>query len=316
MSNSTKGKQRLADERGFSLLQMLVTVAIISTVAGFSVFGISSARSATRLRNSARAFAQNVEKARLDAIRRHDGTNVEFTSPNTYDITMDFANNGTRQTRTFTLETNVSLIDNTGAAITASPYPYADFDWRGRTTECNMLFGMKNDRSDQLVVQVAGSGDITVNNTITTLPTVTYNNVNSTSDVSQSAALTGTDTKFNLSPCGSSSGGGGGGSGGTVPTPTVTCTAGTLTASTGYITIRRNGGSTGSVTISVTGSGTITATPDANLRATPSSQNIGSSSGGSATFAISSITRTRGNFNLKFNYGTCSPATVYVKVTN
>ncbi len=105
---------------------------------------------------------------------------------------------------------------------------------------------MKNDRSDQLVVQVAGSGDITVNNTITTLPTVTYNNVNSTSDVSQSAALTGTDTKFNLSPCGSSSGGGGGGSGGTVPTPTVTCTAGTLTASTGYITIRRNGGSTGS----------------------------------------------------------------------
>jgi len=293
----------------------MLVVAIACVVIVFAVFGIRSARAEMRLHNSARVFTQNVERARIDAIRRHDVANVEFTSPNTYEITMDFDNDGTAQTRAFTLDTDVSLVDDAGVPITAAPYPYADFDWRGRTSECSMLFRVKNDRGNQLVVQVAGSGDITVNSAITSMPTIAYNTVSSTSDVSETAVLTGTDTKFNLSPCGTTSGGGGGG-GTTVPPPTVTCSAGTLTTSTGYITVRKNGGSTQSVNVTVTGAGTITATPAPNLSASPSSQGVASSGGGSASFTISSITRTRGTFEVKFYFGTCSPATVYVKVTN
>src|SRR3712207_7314175 len=44
--------------------------------------------------------------------------------------------------------------------------PWADFDWRGRTYECSAVFRMKNTRGEQTSVQIAGSGDITVNSTI------------------------------------------------------------------------------------------------------------------------------------------------------
>src|SRR3712207_8397498 len=53
----------------------------------------------TTLFRSARVFAQNVERARLDAIRRHDTSNVEFISPTTYEITMDYTGSGVKTTR-------------------------------------------------------------------------------------------------------------------------------------------------------------------------------------------------------------------------
>ncbi|HYH85304.1 MAG TPA: prepilin-type N-terminal cleavage/methylation domain-containing protein, partial [Pyrinomonadaceae bacterium] len=89
MSPSTKSKRSFTDSRGFSLLEMMLVVAIACVVIVFAVFGIRSARAEMRLHNSARVFTQNVERARIDAIRRHDVANVEFTSPNTYEITMD-----------------------------------------------------------------------------------------------------------------------------------------------------------------------------------------------------------------------------------
>ena len=314
-----KANRNLADSRGFSLLQMLIVVAIVAIVVGFSVFGIRSARAAQRLQTSARVFAQTVEKARLDAIRRHDSTRVEFTDASTYEVTMDFAGNGTNQTRTFTLETGVTVTGDNGATLAAADYPYAIFDWRGRLNinECNTLFRMRNERSDQLTVQVAGSGDITVNNAVTNMPTVTYTTVSSTADVVPTATLTGGDTHLNLSPCGVSGGGGGGGGGGTTPPPpTVTCTAGTMTLSTAYVQVSRNGGSTQTVNITVNAPGTINASPDSNLRVTPSTQTFSSSSGGTATFTVASINKNKGTYSVKFNFATCTPATLYVKVVN
>jgi len=299
---------------------MLITLAVIAVMASISVIGIRSARAGVRLQSSARAFAQNVEKARLDAIRRRSTTHVEFTSANTYEITMDFTGSGTgTQTRAYTLDTNVALAaDADGAAISAGTtnYPWADFDWRGRTGQCNMLFSLTNERGDITVVQVAGSGDITVNRSaITTISNVTYTNVNSTSDISPSMVLNGNATPLNVTPCGS---GGVGltGSGGTVPPPVVTCTGSTMSLSTGYVTIRRNGGSTQTINVTVTAAGTISATPDSNLSVTPATRSVSSSSGGTYTFTVSSVSKTRGTFAVQFNFATCSPATLYVKVTN
>lgn len=282
--------------------------------------GIKASRSSTRLGNSARAFAQMAERARLDAIRRRTTTHIEFTDSNTYEVTMDFTNSGSPTTRTVTLDPGVVVTDDTGTTLTSSSdsLPYADFDWRGRTYECNMLFRFKNDRSDRLIVQVAGSGDISVNSAITGLATVGYTNVNATSDVNPSATLSGNDTKLNLSPCGSTSTVPGGGS---CTNCSQGCAAGTITPSTIYISdLKRNGGNTRTVTMTVTAAGNITAVPDSsgNLSVSPSAaQSITASSGGAVTYTIRSITKSMGTFSVKFYYSSCNNAavTVNVKVT-
>jgi Tfp pilus assembly protein FimT len=323
VSPKAKPVRRFGDERGFSLIQLVVALAVGSIIAGFSIFGIKAARSSTRLGNSARAFAQAAERARLDAIRRRTTTHIEFTDSNKYEITMDFAGNNTSQTRSFTLDDGVVIADTNWATMNANSdsLPYADFDWRGRTAECNMLFNFKNDRSERLTVQIAGSGDISVNSSANVNSnTISYTNVNSTSDVNPSASLTGTDTKCNLSPCGVTAGSTtcatSGGSGGTPPPQQ--CLTGTLQPSTTYITdLKRNGGNTRTVTITVSGAGQITLTPDStgNVSVSPSTtQTITSSSGGSVTYTLRSVTRSISTFYIKFSYSNCN-VTVAVKVT-
>src|SRR6186997_2593657 len=96
-------------QRGFTLMQMVITIAIIAIVTTFGVLGIKTARAEFRLQNSARLFATYVEKARADSIRRHAGTgqesSIETFGPGngTYAVTMDFGA-GVVETRNFVLE--------------------------------------------------------------------------------------------------------------------------------------------------------------------------------------------------------------------
>src|SRR5205085_9606232 len=159
-----------------------------------------------------------------------------------------------------------------------------------------------------------GSGDITVNSAATSVPNINYTSVNSSTDIATRTVMNGNNNPLNLSPCGT--GGVGVGGGGSVPPPSVTCTAGTVTLSTGYVTVSRNGGSTQTVNVTVPGAGTVTAVPDANLGVTPSTRSVSSSSGGTVSFTVSSVNKTRGTFAVKFYFATCSPDILYVKVTN
>jgi hypothetical protein len=143
---------------GFTTMQMIVTIAIISIVSIFGVLGITNARAEFRLQNSARLFASYVEKARVDAIRRHAPIGqeswVETFGPGTsnYAVTMDFGS-GFLETRTFQLETG--LVFSTAAQRVT-------FDWRGRITQAWVfqIFSSYLERS--MPVDVSGSGDITV----------------------------------------------------------------------------------------------------------------------------------------------------------
>lgn len=319
---------RFGDSRGFSLMQMVVTASIVSILMTVAVLGLRSARAAMRLNNSARVFAQNVERARLDAIRRHDQSNVEFTNATTYEITMDFLGNGGRQTRQFTLEGGVALVDANGNSLTnpdgtmtTDDLPYADFDWRGRTTMCSMQFPMKNTQGSMVKVQVAGSGDITVNSSVSSVPTVGYTTVNATSDIAPNTTITGIETKLNLSPCDATTttttSGGTTTTTTTVPPPVAVCSTGGLSINKGLITVRRNGGSSDTVAVTVTSPGTITSVVPSNLTVTASSsQTIAASTGGSVTYTVRSNNKTRGTFAVKFNFSNCTPVTLNVKVVN
>ncbi len=145
-------------QRGFTITQMVVTLAIIAVVSTGGVLGIRTARAEFRLQNSARLFATYIEKARADAIRRHAATgqesSVETFGPGStqYAITMDYGS-GVVETRTFELESGLSF-------VTAAKK--VTFDWRGRITEA-WVFQVHSEYLERnLPVDVSGAGDITV----------------------------------------------------------------------------------------------------------------------------------------------------------
>jgi Tfp pilus assembly protein FimT len=135
---------------GFSIMQMVITLAIAMLVTGFAVVGITRARDQFRLTSSAREFAAYVERARADAVRRHDGASVQTIDETSFTVTMDFDGDGTLESRTFTLKSGVRF--TTGQKSVA-------FDWRGRTPQ-EQSFGFSNGRNT-VSVGVTGSGDVT-----------------------------------------------------------------------------------------------------------------------------------------------------------
>ena len=145
-------------QRGFTITQMVITLAIIAIVSTFGVLGIKSARAQFQLQNAARLFASYVEKARADSIRRHAATGQESSvemfgiGTTAYAVTMDFGNG--IETRTFQLEPGVTF--GTAAAKVT-------FDWRGRLLGEAVVFQIQsNYLNERVPVDVSGSGDITV----------------------------------------------------------------------------------------------------------------------------------------------------------
>ena len=143
-------------QSGFTIMQMVVTIAIVAIVSTFGVLGIKNARAEFRLQNSARQLAVYLEKARADAIRRHATSGsaswVETFGPgtNTYNVRMDFGS-GTLETRTMQLESGVTFTTNAQRTT---------FDWRGRISS-RWVFQVFNG-TKSMPVDVSGSGDITV----------------------------------------------------------------------------------------------------------------------------------------------------------
>ncbi|HEX5704559.1 MAG TPA: hypothetical protein VFX97_15265 [Pyrinomonadaceae bacterium] len=138
---------------GFSILQLVITVALVMIITGFAVVGITRARDHVRLVNSARQFAAYVEKSRADSVRRHaapaNAATVAVLDNNTYAITLDWDGFGAVSTRNFDLEQGVTFTTIKTIA----------FDWRGRIPQ-EESFGFDNGRN-QVNIHVTGSGDVT-----------------------------------------------------------------------------------------------------------------------------------------------------------
>ena len=156
-----KREQKPKDERGFSLIQILVTVSVIAVVSTFGVMAIGSARASLRLSGSARELAGYLEKARSNAIRRNDTADpavVTIVDANSYTVRMDFDGNGTMETRTFTLPSGVTF-DNGSIGVSAV------FDWRGRVPN-QLGIVLNNDRGASSSINLSGAGDVTLDNEI------------------------------------------------------------------------------------------------------------------------------------------------------
>src|SRR5215813_8920357 len=151
LGTTTFATKASTKQGGFTLVQLLVTIAVISIVSTIAAMGISSARASIRLSNSARQFATRVERARGDAVRRHSTAVVQMLDNSTYAITMDYGASGTASTMNFSLESGVTFITDL-KTIT--------FDWRGRIpTEESIGFSNESGTAN---VDITGSGDITI----------------------------------------------------------------------------------------------------------------------------------------------------------
>lgn len=142
--------------RGFSILQLVITIAVMMIVTGFAVVGITRARDHVRLMNSARQFAAYVERGRGDSVRRHAAAGNQATvvvaDNNSYSVTMDWDGFGNVSVRNFDLEQGIAFTPGMeGKSVS--------FNWRGRTTE-EQSFGFTNGRNS-VNVHVTGSGDVT-----------------------------------------------------------------------------------------------------------------------------------------------------------
>ena len=287
-------------QHGIGVAELVIVMAIIAIVSTFALIQIRSSRSALRVQNSVRQLASYMEKARADAVRRRGNTTVKFTDPRTYTVEMDFNGSGSVSLRTFTFQDDVSL--------SSSDLPSVRFNWRGRIltagSSCVTTFSVSDTPGNGLSVDVSGSGDVTVENQQPDLPNVVYsNNLNSSDGVDSRSVVTGNGTTDNT-PCMDLSGGGIGADSGP-----PSCN---IQVNSTNIAIKKNGGATGSVLVSMSNPSLVVATFPSNLTVSPTSQSVSTGS----NFSISSKNTLRGPFNVTFTSQCGSSITIKVNVTN
>jgi len=306
-------------EHGFSLLQLIVVLAVTVTVSTVAVMSIQGARRSLRLANSGRQLADYLEKARGDSVRRRaqpgNQASVQQLDNNTYRVTMGFNGSSTLTSRDFDLESDV-VFDSNPQTIT--------FDWRGRPiTGVETTFLLRNG-SGPLNIDVTGSGDVTISPEAfqdSDIP-----NINLNANVSGDAVIDQPDPNASPTPTPSPSPGASPSpspspgaspspSPGASPSPNPSPIICVPVISTPLISIHKNGGSA-PVTITLTGGGSGTVLIESNppnLTVTPATQTI--TAGGSATFTILSNDNSRGNFTVEFSTP-CGFTRVAVSVLN
>ena len=153
-SDKITRRKSFSRQAGFTTVQMLITLAIVTIVSTFALFAIDSARASVRLTGSTREFAGYLEKARSNAIRRNATSEVTILNQNSYSVTMDFDGDGTVETRTINLQSGVTFPAG-HVGITAQ------FDWRGRVPG-QIGFELNSDCCQPSTIHVSGAGDVTI----------------------------------------------------------------------------------------------------------------------------------------------------------
>src|SRR5262245_13889493 len=74
----TDRSKKTKTQAGFSMMQLLITLGVVSIVSGLAFMGITSARQRIRLTNSSRLLASYIERARVDSVRRHPMSSADM----------------------------------------------------------------------------------------------------------------------------------------------------------------------------------------------------------------------------------------------
>ncbi len=347
----TKRRKKPATQRGYSMMQLLVTLAVVSVVSGLAVMGIASARQRIRLTNSSRMLASWAEKARVDSVRRHPTdpaqmSGIEVLNKTTYRVKMDFDGNGTVETKDITLDEGVEFATDPIALV---------FDWRGRlvdldTTEIKVSIALQwgDDPDDQRLVDITRSGDVTLDSDVYLDDIPNVNAIEARSGVDSGSTL-GANNNPNATPTPTPAteesptpnpsptpevidlpppdGGGGGEETTPDPTPTPTPTPTPAPTPSGSPSVDPNPTPTPCLVSQTTspsplsfskhsgGTVSFTVNPSGSVEFVDGPNNLSVTRISGNSFAISSLNNTRGNFTLTFNTP-CGSQAVSVTVVN
>ena len=346
----TNRRTKTGKQSGFSMMQLLITFAIVSVVSGLAILGITEAKQRIRLTNSSRLLASYIEKARVDSVRRHpmaaaDMAGIQVLDKTRYRVKMDLDSNGTVDTKDVTLDSGVEFATDPMTLL---------FDWRGRLvdlplTEIKVSIAVQwgNDPNDQRVVDVTRSGDVTIDSDVylDDVPNVNVN-VNGLTGIDSGSTLNGNNSTATPTPSPSPSpdptptpspspspsptasqspsptpSASPSASPAASPSPSPSATprvSPTPTASpsptpcTVTVTTSPN-----PLTFSKHASGTIafTVNPSGTVTFTDGPSNLGVTKGTGNTFTVESLNNTRGNFTLTFSTP-CGSQSVSLSVTN
>ncbi|HEY0319419.1 MAG TPA: GspH/FimT family pseudopilin [Pyrinomonadaceae bacterium] len=156
-------------EAGFSLLQIVVALAIIGIVTTFGVIGIKRAQTHMALSGSIREFSSYLEKGRVEAVRRRTSvTAITINSASSYTVTLDTNYDGSvtgSEVRAVTLPTGVTF-NTTNITFPAT----ISYDYRGRSSSTNITgstLTMSNTYGMTTNLTMTGGGDVTLDSTVT-----------------------------------------------------------------------------------------------------------------------------------------------------
>jgi Tfp pilus assembly protein FimT len=187
-------KAGISGERGISIVELLIVVAMIGIVTAFAVIRIVGAQRALQLSNSSREFTAWLEKARLDSVRRHamvagEMASVTVVSANSYSIVIDQNGDGTLDpARTITIPAT------NGATFSGIAVPLIiRYNWRGRPVDTNgnlmnISFTIQDADGNVNPVNVASTGDISHGSNVNT-STVSVSGVSNTSNIKSKVSI-------------------------------------------------------------------------------------------------------------------------------
>jgi prepilin-type N-terminal cleavage/methylation domain-containing protein len=123
------------DRRGFSVVELLIVVAMIAVISGFALLQITRSHQEMKRANAAQQFASHLEKARLDSVRRRPTSSaqmgqVSIINARFYSFAADSNGDGSLDApQVVSLPTNTDFQFN-------GPFPRTIyFNWRGRTVD-------------------------------------------------------------------------------------------------------------------------------------------------------------------------------------
>jgi prepilin-type N-terminal cleavage/methylation domain-containing protein len=350
MVNSKANSKTTHTGGGFSAIELLVVVTILSVVTGFGLMGIKNAKASIRLSGAAREYASYIERARVHSIRSHaneanERANVAINeNQSSYNVNLDLDGDGVLDTRTIPLP----------GGVTFKTVETIAFDWRGRTW--NTAGGLTRSNAQVSIVlqneigtasvDVTGSGDVTIDSAVfdDEVPDVKLK----IGDLAAGATPTPTSgllaiptpiptpdvsaTPISTNPLPIPTPGNGGVVSNPTPTPSSTPTPTatptprptatptptptpeicTVTADQVFLIINMDGSATIKISHSSSSNQTITATSSksSDLQVSPNNQSV--PAGGSASFTVKSK-KSMGIYSVTFSTG-CGSKTIPVTV--